>query len=590
MTLPPRAWVGPPLPAEEHPTQAQHPARAVVRSTAATTVPAAALLPVLIEHLGREWAAVAFAALVIGNALITRLLASPRVEALLRAVAPFLAAAPTPPEGKHRKDPDMPTTPDLIANDAAEVVAAATAAPADVAVDTDRRIITGLIAPYGETGKPSGTNGGRTEFAAGAIALPGDLKAVKLFRDHRTADGRGTPVGWLVAAEQTDAGVVGTFKVGDGPDGDQALVDAQGVRDGLSVELTDVQRSGETVTAGHLAAVALVPVPAFSSARVQTVVASSAGPATEPAREPASPPAGLVYATPRPTELTAARVAEVLCAVAQGRTDSSIQAALADITRTGQVFTEQTGWLGELWSGADYQRAIVPLLGAKPLTHWKVQGWRWKTKPKVADYAGDKAEIPTNTVETEAVETEAKRLAGGHDIDRKFMDFGDTEFITSYFRAMTESYAIQSDQKAADAIVASAFDGGTAPDLLRAVAKARFIVKRGARVNPTFVLMGDDTLQTLLDYGQFDVPAFLEQLGIAPANFQSSEIVPEGAVYVGAKNALDFYELPGSPIRVQAEDVAKGGRDAALFGYYGTLLHSAAGIAKVTIAPAGGQG
>lgn len=588
MTLPPRAWTGPPLPADQRPTQSQHPGRAVIRSTTATAIPAAALLPLLVEHVGREWAAIAFTALVIGNAIITRVFASPRVEQFLRSLIPFLAAAPTQPIGKHSKDPDMTTSPDLIASATAEVVAAAVAAPAEVGADTNRRTITGLIAPYGAAGTPSGSAGGRTIFANGAIALPGDLKSVKLYRDHRTADGRGTPVGWLIAAEQTDAGVLGTFKIGDGPDGDQALADAQGVRDGLSVELTDVQRTGETVTAGHLAAVALVGTPAFSAARVQTVTASATGPTQQPAApapQAATPPAGLVYVNPRPTELTAARVAEVLTAIAQGKTDASLQAALADITRTSQVFTEQTGWLGELWSGVDYQRTIVPLLGAKPLTHWKVQGWRWVTKPTVADYAGDKAEIPTNTPTTEKAEAEAKRIAGGHDIDRKYFDFGDTEFITSYFRAMTESYAMLSDQKAADAIVAGAFDGGSAPDLLKAVAKARFIVKRGARVNPTFVLMGDDTLQTLLDYGQFDVPAFLDQLGIKPENFQSSEIVPEGAVYVGAKNALDFYELPGSPIRVQAEDVAKGGRDAALFGYYATLQHSAAGIAKVTITP-----
>lgn len=589
MTLPPRAWTGPPLPADQRPTQSQHPGRAVIRSTTATAIPAAALLPLLVEHVGREWAAIAFAALVIGNAVITRVFASPRVEQFLRSLAPFLAAAPTPSTGKHSKDPDMTTNPDLIASATAEVIAAAVAAPAEVGADTKRRTITGLIAPYGAAGTPSGSAGGRTIFANGAIALPGDLKSVKLYRDHRTADGRGTPVGWLIAAEQTDTGVLGTFKIGDGPDGDQALADAQGVRDGLSVELTEVQRSGETVTAGHLAAVALVGTPAFSAARVQSVTASATGPTQQqpvaPAPQAATVPAGLVYVNPRPTELTAERVAEVLCAVAQGTTDASMHAALADITRTGQAFTEQAGWLGELWSGNDYQRTIVPLLGAKKLTHWKIRGWHWVTKPTVADYAGDKAEIPTNTVETKDTESEAKRLAGGHDIDRKFFDFGDTEFITSYWRAMAEAYAIQSDQKAATAIVTGAFDGGSAPDLLKAVARGRFLVKKATRTNATFVVMGPETYEQLLDYGQFDVPAFLKTFGIEPGNFQTSEILPEGSVYVGAKNALDFYELPGSPIRVTAEDVAKGGRDCALFGYWGTLQHSAGGIVKVAITP-----
>ncbi|AVJ48756.1 major capsid and capsid maturation protease [Gordonia phage SallySpecial] len=511
---------------------------------------------------------------------------------------------PTPSSAKHRKDDPMPVTPytDLHATSAAPVELIAQTAPTEVVADTARRTISGLAVPYNVSGHPSS---GPATIAAGAIGLPSDLKRVKLFRDHRRPDGSGQPVGWLTGVENTDAGLRCTFKVADGPEGDQALADAAGVRDGLSVELTDVTRDGVTVTAASLAAVALVAVPAFADARVETISAAAAPgapipPAPAPAAAPAVPPviapapapaatapAGLIYATARPAPLTFDRVAEVVTAIAQGRTDADLHAALADIKRSEHAWVSQEGWLGELWSGVDYQRTIVPLLGTKPLNHWRISGWRWKTKPQVADYAGDKAEIPTNTVETETVDAEAKRLAGGHDLDRKFFDFGDTEFVASYFRAMAESYALQTDQKAAASIVAAAFDGGTAPDLLRAVAKARFIVKRGARTNPTFVLMGDDTMQTLLDYGQFDVPAFLAQLGIDPRNFTSSEIVPEGEVFVGARQALDFYELPGSPIRVQAEHVAHGGRDAALFGYWGTLLHSTAGVVRVRIADAG---
>ncbi|AWY04756.1 major head protein [Gordonia phage Emperor] len=519
------------------------------------------------------------------------------IEDLAGDAGATAAIAPETP-AKHRKDPTMPATPtsaDLHAADTTAVELIAQSAPTQVGADTTSRTITGLAVPYNVAGTPSS---GPATIAAGAIGVPSELKRVKLFRDHRRPDGSGQPVGWLTGIENTDAGLRCTFKVADGPEGDQALADAAGVRDGLSVELTDVTRDGITVTAASLAAVALVPTPAFADARVETISASAApgqpippAPAISPMVIPPAPapaataPAGLIYATARPAPLTFERVAEVVTAIAQGRTDADLHAALADIKRSEHAWVSQEGWLGELWSGVDYQRTIVPLLGTKPLTHWRINGWRWITKPKVADYAGDKTEIPTNTVETETVDAEAKRIAGGHDLDRKFFDFGDTEFVASYFRAMAESYALQTDQKAANAIVAAAFDGGSAPDLLRAVAKARFIVKRGARTNPTFVLMGDDTLQGLLDYGQFDVPAFLTQLGIEPRNFTSSEIIPEGAVYVGAKQALDFYELPGSPIRVQAEHVAHGGRDAALFGYWGTLLHSTAGVVKVSITP-----
>ena len=55
-----------------------------------------------------------------------------------------------------------------------------------------------------------------------------------------------------------------------------------------------------------------------------------------------------------------------------------------------------------------------------------------------------------------------------------------------------------------------------------------------------------------------------------------------------AKPAMTFFELSGSPIRVQAEHIAKGGRDAALFGYYATLLNDQRGVVEVPIAPAAG--
>lgn len=90
------------LPPGESPTQTQYPARTVVRSTAAAAIPTAGLLPVLIEHLGEQLAAVVFVVLVVGNAIITRILASPSVEAALRRTVPLLAAAPHIP--KHRED------------------------------------------------------------------------------------------------------------------------------------------------------------------------------------------------------------------------------------------------------------------------------------------------------------------------------------------------------------------------------------------------------------------------------------------------------------------------------------------------------
>src|SRR5690606_1846253 len=86
-------------------------------------------------------------------------------------------------------------------------------------------------------------------------------------------------------------------------------------------------------------------------------------------------------------------------------------------------------------------------------------------------YSGDKADVPSNAVSTEPVEIAAQRIAGAHDIDRKYHDFGDQGFWQSYVAAMTESYAVQSDAAvmaqvtaAATPVTAGANPGGV-PDV-----------------------------------------------------------------------------------------------------------------------------
>ncbi|MFJ1461005.1 hypothetical protein [Nocardia sp. N2S4-5] len=493
--------------------------------------------------------------------------------------------------------------------------------------DRGRREITGVAVTFGVLGNGSV---GPTRFAPGSIVVPSDLKRVKLFRDHRDRYGIGTPVGWLTHVENRPDGLYCTFAIGEGPDGDQALTDAQGVRDGLSIEIDGRLDRGPdgTVRRAQLAAVALVPTPAFADARVLTVTYSdhpqemtvteqtttpdeqtttedeqtttvvtpdpgNGVPRTEPTPAPAPTevaPIAFAASARRPVGVqvierapTFGQVADYLQNVMRGEAPTA-SFALADITSTAFTPTvTQPAWLGELWSGAAYQRTIIPLLTNRALTNWKMVGWRWVTRPAVAKYTGNKTEIPTNTPTTEPVDVEAGRWAAGWDFDRKFLDFNDSEFMASFLRAAVEDYAYQTDADAAAFVVANATQiAGTAPDLLRAVARGNQAVLRGTRGRASFALVNDADMESLLDFAQLDAPAFLAQLGIRPEAFVPSELVPAGTVIVGAKPAVTFYELPGSPIRVDAIDLARGGIDRAVFGYTAHLLTRAAGLVKVS--------
>ena len=79
-----------------------------------------------------------------------------------------------------------------------------------------------------------------------------------------------------------------------------------------------------------------------------------------------------------------------------------------------------------------------------------------------------------------------------------------------------------------------------------------------------------------------DAPKFLDIIpGTDPTKWEASSLVPAGTMVLGSKPAATHYELPGSPLRVEAEHIAKGGRDAALFGYTAKMLNRPEALRKI---------
>ena len=509
------------------------------------------------------------------------------------------------------------------------------------AAEQTKRTVTGLVVPWNTPGR---TSAGPVSVAEGAVKLPADLGRVKLLRDHSDT-ANFSPVGYATAAEVTDEGLKMSFRIAEGDDGDAALADVKNrVRDALSVELVDTKVTNGTLKSGNLTAVALVPIPAFAEARVEMLTAAATDPADDEdddeldqdveddeTVDPVDDDAELVIETdeqlettdpetdpveddeddeteketnnmgPKKNKLAAARVpsglkvnqkpaltfsqaVETIANMRTGNASPELTAALADITRSANPAVSAPQWLGELWEGSEYQREIIPTMTNKPLTKLKAVGWRWTQKPEIEDYAGDKAEIPTNEVATEPVETTANRMAVGHDIDRAYFDFNETEFLEGFFRARTIDYAMKSDAKAAAFLNTSASTGttvATEPDLLHAAASARLVVKRQVRVEPSAYLVHPNSLFGLFDITQLDNPAYLDLLGVKPERFIATDLVPENEVIAYAKESVTWFELPGSPIRVDAERIDLGGRDSAVFAYWATLLNNQSGIVRV---------
>ena len=141
------------------------------------------------------------------------------------------------------------------------------------AADVERRIVSGLIAPYNEIGH---TSAGPIMFQRGSLTYA-DATKIKLLMQHQ----QDKPVGRAISFSDSTEGVYGSFRLSSSTRGQDALVLAQeNLVSGLSVgvDVTASKPMGDylLVTAAVLKEVSLVESAAFSSASVTDIAAARA--------------------------------------------------------------------------------------------------------------------------------------------------------------------------------------------------------------------------------------------------------------------------------------------------------------------------
>lgn len=482
------------------------------------------------------------------------------------------------------------------------------AANTSVAAPTGRRI-SGVALVFGAVGTSSA---GPTRFEHGAIKVPDDASRVKLLLDHDASD----PVGYLDAWSVDGDDLVVEFKVAGGERADLALQHATDKRrDGLSVgtSIDDWEMDGNTlvVKAATLHEVSLVSIPAFTDARVLSVQAQRgdhtvtreqieaeqkpAEQTTETRAEakveqtttaPPAPPAPPVVTASRRAEFGVADLVRFTQShLRTGAPAATLTAALADVTPVS-MGTATIGegphrpqYVGELWEAADVARPFLDAVGVGTLTSLKMFGFKWNVRPEVDRYAGNKAEIPTNTPTRARAEWDAQRFAGGWDVDRVFVDLpGGTDFIRDVFVEAVKSYKEQSEAYAverllAEATVVSTESTVTLPALLATIGQDVSMV-RGGRVD--VVQMGSGRWSQLLGMTEAEVPWWMRGQGsvsltevggtIGGIRFSVNHDLAPFDTVVLDKRAVKAQEVD-PPIKVQALDVPRGGVDLGVFGY-----------------------
>lgn len=517
----------------------------------------------------------------------------------------------------------------------------------------DSRIVRGLLLPFGELSRPNQSGNDSIMFSADSISLPRDPSVVTLNIGHD----RFNPIGRAVALTKSARGVEADFAIADTDEGDAYLTG--GFRK-LSAEVADIVRRGAQAVHSRLTGAAAVPEGAFASAglfalaegeeitevtdepsetkeettetftdeqgveherkvtrvtRVDgetttitetIVITEPEAPAEGEAEVPNATVPGSLFspsqiATQNAPVTQAMFAATVAAAIRQPEQSETLLAALNDVKVSGanQVGTAAIApdYIGEIWSGIPFARRIIPLLMHGDLTSLRTKGWRWTVKPEVSEWAGNKANVPSNTPETEEAEWGLQRFAGGWDLAREFIDFGETEVVNSFLTAAAGSYAKKSDNWTLAQLLAKAtatnvedLPEDVIPVLVGIVDGALALIANDAR--PSYTIVSPADYRPLLFTKKNDVLAYLNMaLGLEDGDLDGFKIVPHtgipaGQVLVGAREAAAVHELPGSPIRVNALDMVKGGIDEALFGYIQLRDYYQAGIQKVSLTPA----
>ncbi len=306
---------------------------------------------------------------------------------------------------------------------------------------------------------------------------------------------------------------------------------------------------------------------------------------------------------------------------AADRTEATtILAALQDIVPEGDnAFTAdgvvQPSWVGQIAEGVPYVREYITLhnlgndisLGGK-------KGYKVRRGTKAAPvdhfdgtWAGNKTTVKSYRGFTSTHESTRENFAIAEDIAREFRDLpGGTEAVAAFMNLIVEDALVWSDEVALRNIIAtsgapilpaverySTKYPQAAGMLIQGILHSRRRKADGRRDTPTYAIANDEAYEELAYAagGEENLPAFVELVmstdgtGRADGKVQvvqgDTGIEGSPSVIVGADYAIDFDELPGGPLRIDALDIARGGIDEAVHGYVQTFVKRPEAVVRI---------
>jgi HK97 family phage prohead protease len=521
--------------------------------------------------------------------------------------------------------------------------------------DQPSRTISGIAVPYGETAIVS--DGTAVRFEQGA--LPTEGKAPKLFMYHQSDQ----PVGLVTAREDTDAGMLFTARISATAAGDEALTLAlDGVLDSVSVGVNPTKFTYDDegtmiVTAADWLELSLVPIPAFAGAEIQevyasadiTVLASELEPDnTDPtpeqveetetvdavqndaAVEAATPTAPIPTAVKRnfgmPTagEYLAAyhiggdtwRNVNAAATEAMKSRQTALQAAAGDVLTTDTPGLLPVPVLGPVFDDLNYIRPVVAAVGARAMPDGgQSKTWirpTWTTHTSVASQGTELSGVSATTPVIASNVITKTTLAGQVTLSAQDIDFTSPASLEIILRDLAGQYMLQSDNVAADAIVAGASASGstwtvTAGDptsLIAAIYDAATDVLSATNFLPDHIFVSPDVWKELgsqLDADNRPVFPYTGAAGLMGVNGMGTANVTqmntfnplglnlvvdrnfaEETLIVARGSAIEFYEQVRGIMSVEVP--ATLGRTFSYYGYVSTFIADADQVKSIAIA------
>lgn len=405
---------------------------------------------------------------------------------------------------------------------------------------------------------------------------------------------------------------------------------------------TATNTEGESIVTTNTPAVAQAPAPAApapAETPTEQVAATAvpAAPAAIPSTFMPNVPGGAT--APRVNQDPDAR--DVFASIAAMKSNPNdtdardVLAALADIkiSGNGSLPTGANGsptaimpkWVGQLYQGIEYAREYITL--GKLGTDISVEGKKGFTLHRraattgttelalataTADWTGNKAALNGYSGFSLTKQSSRRNFALGNDIAREWYDLpGGAAFVEGFLKLVIEHYFFWSDTyAAADWITAAGAPVAPAtadyhtdyPEAMGMIIQGILAVKarKGPSLRrdvPTFAILNEVAYQSLAYAvgGEQNLPAFVDFRVSTDREGTADRvqlvqgdtgIEDTASVLVGARSAIEFDELPGGPLTINALDLAHGGLDRAVHGYLQTFEVRPEAVVRIGVADA----